>query len=87
MLQHINIKLHKQNIVVSSSFKSVRISNAKIDGLPKYTDINAVIFAISTFPAKQSSERPKGLVMLNQVLVSISRDNGAVLEPNIELPS
>lgn len=77
-----NTKIQKQNIVVSCSFKSVSISNGKI---PKYTDNNAVIFAISTFPAKQSSERTLGLVILNQVLVNVSRDNGAVLEPNTEL--
>lgn len=68
--------------MVSCSFKSVSISNAKIDGLPKYTDNYAVVFAISTFPAKPST---KGLVILNQVLVSVSRYNGVVLEPNIEL--
>lgn len=56
-----NIQIHKQNIVVSCSFKSVSTSNAKIDGLPKYFDNYAVVFAISTFPAKQSSERTKGL--------------------------
>lgn len=52
-----NIKIHKQNIVVSCSFKLVSISNAKIDGLPKHTDNYAVVFAISIFPAKQSSEQ------------------------------
>lgn len=62
-----NIKIHKQNIVVSCSFKSVPISNTKINGLPKYTDNYAVLFAISIFPTKQSSERTKGLVILNQV--------------------
>lgn len=31
------------------------------------------------------ASRTKVLVILNQVLVSVFRDNGAVLEPNIEL--